>query len=327
LQELSLVKHSRQQLQQLFSPPQQQQQQQQDTQLLPCLTKLSILADGVGYSPLTTPGLYQLTSLRHLDLRGAEVASVTQLAALSQLESLVLHSVTSLKLVGYNSDSDSDNESDGHDDGGDSDGYDDDDFPDRALRPSRSVADRGSLLQLLPQLPRLTCLDLFGLAQPEQAAVPQWTCLGRCTGLQVLRLQHLLLHRNSWPLLFTGAQLGSLRQLRLTSFLTAPGRRAHHVPMPPQCIQQMVDACPNLEVLQLGGDGLLSGRNSTMNEGPPNPPVSLSPLAQLQHLTRLRVYSLRTQVCCCAQLILLLCALAARAPAHHSKSWQPQAVV
>lgn len=63
-------------------------QQQQDSQLLPGLTKLSILAQYVEYSPVTTPGLYQMTSLRHLDLRGTSVESVAQLAALSQLESL-----------------------------------------------------------------------------------------------------------------------------------------------------------------------------------------------------------------------------------------------
>lgn len=98
LQQLSLRKPSVRQLHQLFRDKTLQQQQQQQLAvvdalqqqqhqqllllLLPCLTKLFILADqhSVEYSPSTTPGLYQLTNLRHLGLKGACVASVAQLA-------------------------------------------------------------------------------------------------------------------------------------------------------------------------------------------------------------------------------------------------------
>jgi hypothetical protein len=95
--------------------------------------------------------------------------------------------------------------------------------------------------------------------------------------------------------MFAGAQVGNLRELRLTS-CSGVQRSAL---MPPECVQQMVDACPHLQVLQLGGEYLLSGfSDNELREGPPEPPVSLLPLAQLQHLMRLRVYSMRSQVCC-----------------------------
>jgi hypothetical protein len=281
LQELSLEKPKAWQLQVLFRRSSQQQ-------LLPSLTKLSILTDPgkFQYNSSTTPGLYELCSLRCLDLRGAMVASAQQLSALSLLESLVLHSTTSLRVGNHVSDSNSE-------------GCDDD----LMARDDPCVADTGELLQLLPQLTRLTSLDVFGLADESllAAAVPQWTCLGRCTGLQVLRLQNLFMHRDSWPLMFAGAQLNRLRELRLTIFYDVyEFRNDDEGVMPPQVVQQMVDACPNLKVLQLGGDGLLSNNRSPGNCMPEVrdcPPVSLAALAQLQHLTSLRVYSLRTQVC------------------------------
>lgn len=81
------------------------------------------------------------------------------------------------------------------------------------------VAHTRSLLQLLPQLSGLTRLDVLGLAGLAAAndAVPHWTCLRRCTSLQVLRLQHLRMHRDSWRHMFAGAQLGGLQELWLTS--------------------------------------------------------------------------------------------------------------
>jgi hypothetical protein len=173
---------------------------------------------------------------------------------------------------------------------GDSEGQDTDGYP--------SVADIGELLQLLPQLPKLTHLDLWGLAG-SKTPVPQWTCLGRCTGLQVLRLQNLFIHKDSWSLMFEGAQLCRLRKLRLhICSEVSDSADEIYVPMPRQVVQQMVDACPNLEVLQLVGNGLLSsGGPNRLPEVRQSPPVSLAPLGQLQHLTSLRVHSVRTQVC------------------------------
>jgi hypothetical protein len=290
LQELSLEKPKAWQLQGIFCRSNQQQ-------LLPSLTKLSILTDpGVQYSTSTTPGLYELSSLRCLELRGAEVGSVQQLSALLHLESLVLHSTASLRVENHVSDSDSN-----------SDGYNDYLWG----RDDPCVADTGELLQLLPQLTRLTSLDVLGLADETllAAAVPQWTCLGRCTGLQVLRLQNLFMHRDSWPLMFAGAQLNSLHELRLTMYDVEFHIDDSSV-MPPNVVQQMVDACPKLKVLQLGGDVLLSNRYSPGNCMPEVrdcPPVSLAALAQLQHLTSLRVYSMRSQVCLWSACYTYLC--------------------
>jgi hypothetical protein len=235
---------------------------------------------------------------------------VQQLEALSRLESLTLHSVSTLvphsssddsASDSTSSDTDSDSDSSSGSDGGDDSDSGSDAYTDRFDgqfngQKHPSVADTGELLQLLPQLTRLTHLDLFGLAKPA-APVPQWACLGRCTGLQVLRLQHLFMHKDSWGLMFAGAELRKLRELRLTAFHTF-GVMSYtgHEPMPPQVVQQIVDACPNLEVLQLGGNSLVSKYYACMPEVREYPPVSLAPLPQLQHLTSLRVYSMRAQV-------------------------------
>jgi hypothetical protein len=243
LQELSLVGPSQQQLQRLFRCSsrrqqeqqlgQQQQLRKQCRQLLPCLTKLYIVRNGMEYHTSSTPRLYELSSLRCLDLRGAEVGSVQQLSALSRLESLTLHSVSTLvphsssddsASDSTSSDTDSDSDSSSGSDGGDDSDSGSDAYTDRFDgqfngQKHPNVADTGELLQLLSQLTRLTQLDLFGLAKPA-AAVPQWACLGRCTGLQVLRLQHLFMHKDSWGLMFAGAELRKLRELRLTAFHT-----------------------------------------------------------------------------------------------------------
>jgi hypothetical protein len=282
LQELSLEEPTQQQLQRLFRRSN-AQQQQQNALLLPSLTKLSIVTDPgqVQYSSNATPGLYELSSLRCLHLRGAEVGSVQQLSALSQSESVLLHSATSL----WGDDDATNSDSDGFNDNLNGKGH-------------PSVTDTGELLQLLLQLTRLTLLDVFGLTDPA-AVVPQWTCLGCCTGLQVLRLQNLFMHRDSWPLMFAGAQLTKLRALCLTIFYSVHDYRDDAY-MPPEAVQQMVDACPNLEVLQIGGDALLSScSENCMPYVRSFPPVSLAAVAQLQHLTSLRVYFLRPQVCFC----------------------------
>ena len=289
LQELRLVQPKQHQLQQLFRRSRRQQgQSQHNSQRLPSLTKLSILMDDAEYNISTTPGVYELSRLRALDLRGAEVGSVQQLSALSRLESLTLHSATNLSKEDIEAKSDCDNGSDSYD------GYL------HIADAFSTAADTGELLQLLPQLPRLTHLDLFGLAG-SKAVVSQWTCLGRCTGLQVLRLQNLFMHRDSWPLMFAGAQFSRLRELCLTMYSTVTDCvSGRYMPMPPQVVQQMVDACPNLEVLHLCGDSILSSSNKNcLPRVLEAPRVSLTPLAQLQHLTNLRVYSMRSQVCLC----------------------------
>jgi hypothetical protein len=118
----------------------------------------------------------------------------------------------------------------------------------------------------------------------------------------VLRLQNLFIHKDSWPLMlttFAGAGLSRLRKLRVHIFSdVSDSVKEAYVPMPRHVVQQMVDACPNLVVLQLVGNGLLSsGGHNHLPEVRHSPPVSLAPLGQLQHLTSLRVHSVRAQVC------------------------------
>jgi hypothetical protein len=233
-----------------------QEQQQGQMQFLPCLARLCITnpddEDEFTIAPAGTPGLYGLTNLRNLQLHDIDhVEEPEKLSCILRLETLVLLRTNPGCA---------------------------DDHCRHVYGPSNAdlVVDAAELLPLLGKLPKLRHLQVCPMALC--VFVSQWTALKLATSFEVLRLQCVFMHKDAWPLVFQSAQLPRLRELRFTGnslgMAGSPGMRCN--PMPAQCKQQLVTACPNLVVLELGGLGLL-------REAP------LALLSQFQKLTSLQV--------------------------------------
>lgn len=216
--------------------------------VLPSLTSLYIKEeDEMVFTPFATPVLFVLTHLHSLELHGLEFIVVEDsaddimmgLSQLTNLERLVLYSQYYSSAAGDVLDIPAQ-------------------LASRIISDAETILDTRKFLPLLSKLPRLRHLDVTCLGESDWHA-PEWSELRKCTALETLRLHHVHLPTGTWPLVFNGAHFTQLRELKVVGdSLTVPFKRRCQR-MPAEWLQQMVAACPSLEVLELRGEGLLEG--------------------------------------------------------------------